>query len=131
MDATDIMALRALLSDAQAEIARLKRNYWRAKPEAVEHVAALLDNFKLSGPLSEYPNAGSMIRAQQAEVERLREALEFYADPETYFAILIVPDRPAGAFADDFDGVCLDDYDDIPRPGARARRALHPEEPKR
>lgn len=38
---------------------------------------------------------------QAREAERLREALEFYADPETYFAIGFWPDPPCGAFIDD------------------------------
>ena len=33
---------------------------------------------------------------------KLREALEFYADPENYHAIGFRFDRPCGGFADDF-----------------------------
>lgn len=55
---------------------------------------------------------------------QLQKALEFYADPETYFAIGIIADRPTGGFDDDID----DDYDhpDMvgPRPGKLARKAL-------
>lgn len=29
------------------------------------------------------------------------EAVEFYADPQTYFALAVLADRPAGEFADD------------------------------
>lgn len=54
------------------------------------------------------------------------DALEFYADPDSYFAISILADRPAGAFADDFSE---DDWTrecdfDRPMPGKRAREAL-------
>jgi len=55
------------------------------------------------------------------QVETLIEALEFYADPETYFAIGFFPDHPCGEFCNDFSdtgsewGV---------RPGAKARAVL-------
>lgn len=51
----------------------------------------------------------------------LREALEFYADPDTYAAIGMAGDPPCGAFLDD-----LDDAHDpgCPKPGKRARAAL-------
>lgn len=53
-------------------------------------------------------------------VDELAEALGFYADPETYFAIGFLPDPPCGEFMEDFDhteelGV---------KPGHRARAAL-------
>ncbi len=53
-------------------------------------------------------------------------AILFYADPDTYFATFIVPDRPAGAINDDWsthDGSDIYDDDDI-RPGFAARKAL-------
>jgi hypothetical protein len=57
-------------------------------------------------------------------VERLRAALEFYADPESYAGIGFFPDPPCGDFADDFS----DDHgnEEFPghRPGKRARTAL-------
>ena len=57
--------------------------------------------------------------------ERLREALEFYADPDTYFAVLVVGDAPCGEFADDFSEHGDADFPagDL-RPGKRAREAL-------
>jgi hypothetical protein len=55
----------------------------------------------------------------------LAEATDFYADPDTYFAIGIFPDPPCGEFMEDFskaeresDGY-VRDY-----PGKRAREAL-------
>jgi len=53
------------------------------------------------------------------EIRRLRAALEFYADPETYFAIGFNADPPNGEFMDDFEEVGLG-Y----KPGKRARAAL-------
>lgn len=62
----------------------------------------------------------SRLRALVAE---MRGALEFYADPETYFAITFLDDPPSGDFMDDFS----DDHGgefDRPMPGKRARAAL-------
>ena len=56
----------------------------------------------------------------EAEVVKLKEALEFYATPETYFAIGFFPDRPCGAFMDDFSET---DYLGI-KPGKLAREVL-------
>jgi hypothetical protein len=60
------------------------------------------------------------LRQENAE---LRGALEFYADPDSYFAIFITPDRPAGAFADDFSEDHGGDYNRS-MPGKLAREAL-------
>ena len=51
--------------------------------------------------------------------------IAFYADPDTYFATFIVPDRPAGAINDDWSTHDHPDYEegDI-RPGYAARKAL-------
>ena len=83
---------------------------------------------------------GASLKKADAEIERLRtildvnsspavnrqmyEALTFSADPESYFAIGFLPDKPCGDFADDFS----DDHghEDIKgfRPGRRARAAI-------
>lgn len=48
------------------------------------------------------------------------DALQFYADPETYFAIAFIPDPPAGEFMDDFsETICLGR-----KPGKTAREVL-------
>ena len=72
-----------------------------------------------------YGEAGIDIDKLKADNERLREALEFYADPETYFAVAFMADRPCGEFADDrsevtreIDGQC------VYVPGQRARTTL-------
>jgi hypothetical protein len=60
-----------------------------------------------------------------AENDRLREALAFYADPDTYLAIGFFPDPPCGAFVDDFSVHGSPGYaDDDERPGRLAREAL-------
>ena len=53
----------------------------------------------------------------------LWDALCEYADEEFYHAIMVVPDRPAGGFADDFSRVKGSHYG-RPMPGKLARRAL-------
>lgn len=53
----------------------------------------------------------------------LATALQMYADPESYWAIFIVPDRPSGLFADDV-GCCLLDGVHDHRHGRAARKAL-------
>lgn len=79
-------------------------------------------------------NAAFIAAAREAvpalldENDRLREALEFYADPDTYFAIAVFADAPCGDFADDFEE--LDGDLGHPgggawvKPGKRARAAL-------
>lgn len=52
---------------------------------------------------------------------KAKEALEFYANPETYLAIGFFPDRPCGDFTDDFE----DTGEECGiRPGKCAREAL-------
>ncbi len=50
-------------------------------------------------------------------LNKLIEALEFYADPDTYFAIGFLGDPPCGPFCEDFD-------DETGKPGALARKTL-------
>ncbi len=52
-------------------------------------------------------------------VREVIEALRFYADPDTYFAIGFFPDPPNGEFMDDFEETHLG-----AKPGKRARAAL-------
>lgn len=62
------------------------------------------------------------------DISRLIRALEFYADPGTYFAIAMVPDPPCGELIEDGD----EDYQDFDqtgcirgwKPGKTARAAL-------
>jgi len=64
----------------------------------------------------------AVVLALQRENTRLRDALEFYANPDTYFACSFLFDRPTGGFDEDFDEG-HEDYD-RPMPGRRARQAL-------
>jgi hypothetical protein len=59
-----------------------------------------------------------------AERDRLVEALEFYADPETYHGVTMLCDPPGGGWAEDFG-----DSHNHPRyrramPGSKAREVL-------
>lgn len=53
----------------------------------------------------------------------LAYALDRYGDPESYFAVAVIPDRPSGWFANDYD-----DQDIVPdmgpRHGALARKII-------
>ena len=58
------------------------------------------------------------------KIIKLSEALYFYADPDTYFAIGFFPDRPCGNFIDDFsDDHGFNNYD-RPMSGKLARKVL-------
>ena len=57
------------------------------------------------------------------KTRRYKEALEFYANPETYFAIGIFPDRPCGNFINDFSDTGTLGV----KPGKRARQVLSKE----
>lgn len=61
-------------------------------------------------------------------VRRLARALAFYANPDTYHAIGMLPDPPCGEFMDDFSPVPWSDYNRW-MPGKRARLALRWERP--
>ena len=53
-------------------------------------------------------------------VDALVDALDYYADPETYFAILFLSDPPCGDFMNDFDQTSLGW-----KPGAKARSVIN------
>lgn len=62
------------------------------------------------------------------KISKLAEALFFYADPDTYFAIGFFPDPPCGGFMEDFSNDFGDqygvdrDYNHVP--GKFARKVL-------
>jgi hypothetical protein len=72
-----------------------------------------------------FAEQNEQIKQLKTDNEVLIEALEFYADPESYWAIMIIGDQPCGEFAEDIS----DDYEHPaiigPRPGKTARTALN------
>jgi hypothetical protein len=68
------------------------------------------------------------LRAERDEANRrskeLLSVLAFYANPETYYAIGFIPDRPCGEFETDFDSEYEHEDMQGPRPGARGRKAI-------
>lgn len=74
------------------------------------------------------------VQIDQEILQALIEALEFYADPNTYWACSFMFDRPTGGFDDDFstysefNDFCPQDSEDEhgerERPGVTARKAL-------
>ena len=59
-----------------------------------------------------------------AENARLREALQFYANRETWIAVSLFADPPCGEIVYDFDVPPDEPNGETPRPGKRARAAL-------
>ena len=64
-------------------------------------------------------------------VEELEEALTlacetllFYGDPDNYFAVSIIGDRPCGIIADDYDDKHNADFTDRELHGAKARQTM-------
>lgn len=43
----------------------------------------------------------AQLEARDKQIAELREALELYANPDSYFALSVLADRPCGCFADD------------------------------
>ena len=58
------------------------------------------------------------------KIKVLLRALHFYADPDSYFAIGILPDRPCGDFADDFETTYDNLGEKVWRPGKLARETI-------
>lgn len=66
--------------------------------------------------------AAKEIQALETERDALREALAFYADPDTYCAVAVFADPPCGGFAYDVSDVDHPEYENAY--GAKARTAL-------
>ena len=75
--------------------------------------------------------AAALIERQAAEIEKLREALEMYADPAFYHGCAFMFDRPTGGFDEDFSLDHGDENYDYEKPGKLARAALAATEEKK
>jgi hypothetical protein len=124
MDWEDDPLDRAPMTEAIDTIADLRRQLTDVEANEeflickVNELTEALENAKLSEGY-----ALQTVANLHKEVAELRAALEFYANPETYFAIGFFPDRPCGEFIDDFSETELG-----MKPGKRARAALRWEE---
>ena len=86
----------------------IKRNFARCEDDNCGHDECLCRDL------------AQLLKAEREAHAETRKALEFYADPETYFAIGIFPDPPCGEFATD----TSDTGEFGHRHGKRAREAL-------
>lgn len=66
----------------------------------------------------------AIARLSTDEMKTLVDALRFYANAESYHAVTIIADRPAGEFADDMSADHGDEYYTRAMPGKTARAAL-------
>lgn len=113
-------------AQAEAELKRIETHHANAKRQSIEEQ---LEVWKTGCDEYIAQRNQEMQRATRLEEqnETLREALAFYADPETYFAIAFMADPPCGEFADDFeelDGALgHPDGGAWTKPGKRAREA--------
>jgi hypothetical protein len=117
------LAAEAERDAARAEVAATKEKLTAMYRSFEGHV--YVKNEEYAALCDEKRTAHADALAARGEVERLREALAFYADPDSYFAISMFSDPPCGEFAEDYseaeresDG-CVKFY-----PGKRARDAL-------
>jgi hypothetical protein len=62
-------------------------------------VATLQQRERLTADLAA---ANERIARLEGAMQPMIEALEFYADPETYFGLAVIADPPCGGFAEDF-----------------------------
>ena len=93
---------------------------------AMEYVAELKVEVETKRSLIAELQAG--LDQAEGRVAELEGVLEFYADPETYFAIGFFPDHPCGEFDEDFEELSGElghpDGTSWFKPGKRARQAI-------
>lgn len=78
----------------------------------------------LPGPCPECEILATGRADEQEKIAVLREALEFYADPGTYHALMIWADPPCGEFIEDYSEDHGDPFYERAMPGKTARAAL-------
>lgn len=67
---------------------------------------------------------GNQMSMMSDTIVRYERALEFYANPNTYYAVMFVWDPPCGAFIEDFSEDHGEPFYDRPMPGKTARATL-------
>lgn len=109
--ASDKMAAWAVLSEIAADTEAIRSDEFDDICDAFPEVFAALHERE------------QQLKDLQSQLNEAREALTFYADPTTYFAIGFLGDAPAGEFLDDFSEVTWPGGKGF-KPGKRARAAL-------
>ena len=104
----------------QPEIDQLRKELTK-KDDEIKRLEKEMGDFGTIGYMSAASDAKEALRKKDEVIEEMREALEFYADPETYFAIGFFPDKPCGDFIEDFYDTEILGY----KPGKRARDCLN------
>lgn len=109
-----------------AQLEEVQREYGE---HLLRHRALETEYARLTRLLEDHGPEGRNVTNQQwvdmvQENAKLREALEYYADPETYHACMFLFDRPAGKFEEDFSSDHGNQDYDRPMPGAIARHIL-------
>lgn len=135
--------LAAKLTDLERELETWRKRYdaldERENKLSAEHFAALAKNAELRADLeaktamtdeyfevlcnicTESADTQAKLTASEARCEKLLGAVQFYAAPETYFAVGFIADKPCGDFMDDFDETVFG-----VKPGKLARNTLKP-----
>lgn len=113
----------ARICDEDAET--LKADYERATKSRPASLVAI----RFGARMDEARNLANSIRALApaggaGEVEKLVEALKFYADPEVYHGCAFMFDRPTGGFDGDFSKDHGHEHYKRAMPGKTARAAL-------
>ncbi len=108
-----------------AEVERLEKAFYGQESDIEELLCPLLGIPKSPdyGWITGDHTGFTLVMELAKKFKALEEALEFYADPDSYFAIGIFPDRPCGPFADDTGDDHGGDYE-RPMHGDYARRVL-------
>jgi hypothetical protein len=97
-----------------AQIAMLAGSYWCPDLGGIDEPETLITIRRLE-------HAARFMRAQERAITELHAALEFYASPDTWYAVLLFADPPCGEIANDYSMI---EEEGCERPGARARAAL-------
>lgn len=74
-----------------------------------------------SGPRDAFE---SLLDKYDEIVNELKDALEFYADPNSYFGIMFFTDHPCGDFSEDVSEDHGFNHYDRPMPGKHARKII-------
>ena len=127
-----VRSVRSPFPAPDGKIVKENRVYWlpaEGEPwQELERSASALVADELARLATALAEAERERDALRGRVERLVEALSFYASFDTWWAVSLLSDRPCGEIMDDFD-VDPEDPHESMRPGKRARATLLPAPP--